>query len=60
MEVSIKPTNTKGKELVLHHNLPDTLRKVLPSLIMLPTRKEMDARIQSIKDPDGRMVKSVR
>jgi hypothetical protein len=48
----------KENRIGLYNNSPDTLRKsILPSfLIMLSNQEEMDARIQSIKDPDGRMV----
>ncbi|MFV7236443.1 M1 family metallopeptidase [Flavobacterium sp. ZB4R12] len=52
----------KGKqELVYTNNSPDTLRKVYYHLFNNAFRpgSEMDARIQSIKDPDGRMVNKI-
>jgi hypothetical protein len=46
----------KGKqELVYTNNSPDTLRKVYYHLFN-NAFQPADARIQSIKDPDGRMV----
>ena len=65
MDVSmdVKTYQYKGKqELVYTNNSPDTLRKVYYHLFnnAFQPGSEMDARIQSIKDPDGRMVTKVK
>ena len=65
MEVSmdVKTYQYKGnQELVYTNNSPDTLRKVYYHLFnnAFQPGSEMDARIQSIKDPDSRMVNKVK
>lgn len=65
MEVSmdIKTYQYKGKqELVYTNNSPDTLRKVFYHLYnnAFQPGSEMDMRLQSIKDPDGRMVDKIK
>lgn len=53
----------KGKqELVYTNNSPDTLRKVFYHLFFnaFQSGSEMDARVQTIKDPDGRMINKVK
>jgi len=65
MEVSmdVKNYQYKGKqELVYTNNSPDTLRKVFYHLFpnAFQPGSEMDARLHSIKDPDGRMVNKVK
>ena len=65
MEVSmdVKTYQYKGnQELVYTNNSPDTLRKVYYHLFnnAFQPGSEMDARIQSIKDPDGRMVSKIK
>ena len=65
MDVSmdVKTYQYKGKqELVYTNNSPDTLRKVYYHLFnnAFQPGSEMDARIQSIKDPDGRMVTKIK
>ncbi|PWB26702.1 M1 family metallopeptidase [Flavobacterium sp. HTF] len=65
MEVSmdVKNYQYKGKqELVYTNNSPDTLRKVFYHLFpnAFQPGSEMDARLHSIKDPDGRMVSKVK
>jgi hypothetical protein len=65
MEISMD-VNTyiyKGKqELVYTNNSPDTLRKVFYHLYnnAFQPGSEMDARIQSIKDPDARMINKTK
>src|SRR6187431_218518 len=57
--MDVKNYQYKGKqELVYTNNSPDTLRKVYYHLFnnAFQPGSEMDARLQSIKDPDGRMV----
>ncbi|MBC7439951.1 MAG: M1 family peptidase, partial [Flavobacterium sp.] len=61
MEVTmdVKNYQYKGKQtLVYTNNSPDTLKKVFYHLYpnAFQPGSEMDARIQNIKDPDGRMV----
>ena len=61
MEVSmdVKSYEYKGKqELIYTNNSPDTLRRVFYHLYnnAFQPGSEMDKRLQSIKDPDGRMV----
>jgi len=65
MEVSmdVKNYQYKGKqELVYTNNSPDTLKKVFYHLYpnAFQPGSEMDARLHSIKDPDGRMVSKVK
>ncbi|MET0946186.1 MAG: M1 family metallopeptidase [Flavobacterium sp.] len=65
MEVSMDVKNYlyKGKqELIYTNNSPDTLRKVFYHLYpnAFQPGSEMDARLHSIKDPDGRMVTKVK
>ena len=65
MEVSMDAKNYqyKGKqELVYTNNSPDTLKKVFYHLFLnaFQPGSEMDARLHSIKDPDGRMVNKVK
>lgn len=65
MEVSmdVKNYQYKGKqELVYTNNSPDTLKKVFYHLFLnaFQPGSEMDARLHSIKDPDGRMVNKVK
>ena len=58
--MDVKNHQYKGsQELVYTNNSEDTLRKVYYHLFnnAFQPGSEMDARIQSIKDPDGRMVK---
>jgi hypothetical protein len=53
----------KGKqELVYSNNSSDTLKKVYYHLFnnAFQPGSEMDARLHSIKDPDGRMVNKVK
>ncbi|MCV9932456.1 M1 family metallopeptidase [Flavobacterium sp. LS1R47] len=65
MDVSMDVKNYlyKGKqELVYTNNSPDTLRKVFYHLFFnaFQPGSEMDARVQTIKDPDGRMINKVK
>ena len=65
MEVAmdVKTYQYKGnQELVYTNNSPDTLKKVYYHLFnnAFQPGSEMDARIQSIKDPDSRMVNKVK
>src|SRR6187402_1213208 len=61
MDVSmdVKNYRYKGKqELVYTNNSPDTLKKVFYHLYpnAFQPGSEMDMRVRTIKDPDGRMV----
>ena len=61
--MDVKNYQYKGKqELVYTNNSQDTLKKVYYHLFnnAFQPGSEMDARIQSIKDPDGRMVNKVK
>ncbi|MFV8324647.1 M1 family metallopeptidase [Flavobacterium sp. ZS1P14] len=61
--MDVKNYQYKGKqELVYTNNSPDTLKKVYYHLFNNAFRpeSEMDARIQSIKDPDARMVNKIK
>lgn len=65
MEVSmdVKNYQYKGKqELVYTNNSPDTLKKVFYHLFpnAFQPGSEMDGRLHSIKDPDGRMVTKIK
>src|SRR5690606_24992588 len=53
---------TGTQELVYTNNSPDTLRRVFYHLYnnAFQPGSEMDARLQTIADPDGRMVKSFK
>lgn len=61
--MDVKNYQYKGKqELVYTNNSPDTLRKVFYHLYpnAFQPGSEMDARLHSIKDPDGRMVSKIK
>ena len=61
--MDVKNYQYKGKqELVYTNNSPDTLKKVYYHLFnnAFQPGSEMDARIQSIKDPDARMVNKIK
>jgi len=61
--MNVKTYQYKGKqELVYTNNSPDTLRKVYYHLFnnAFQPGSEMDARLQTIKDPDGRMVTKIK
>lgn len=61
--MDVKNYQYKGKqELVYTNNSSDTLRKVYYHLFnnAFQPGSEMDARLHSIKDPDGRMVNKVK
>ncbi len=65
MEVTmdVKTYQYKGKqELIYTNNSADTLKKVYYHLYpnAFQPGSEMDARIQTIKDPDGRMVSKIK
>lgn len=65
MEVAmdVKNYQYKGKqELVYTNNSPDTLKKVFYHLFpnAFQPGSEMDGRLHSIKDPDGRMVTKIK
>ena len=65
MRVVVDAPNYQYKgtqELVYTNNSPDTLRKVYYHLFpnAFQPGSEMDARIQSITDPDGRMVRKIK
>jgi hypothetical protein len=59
--MDVKTTNTGKQELVYSNNSSDTLKRyIIICLIMHSSPEEMDARLHSIKDPDGRMVNKVK
>jgi hypothetical protein len=61
--MDVKSYQYHGKqELVYTNNSPDTLRRVFYHLFnnAFQPGSEMDARIQSIKDPDARMVNKIK
>ena len=61
--MDVKNYQYKGKqELVYTNNSSDTLKRVFYHLFnnAFQPGSEMDARIQSIKDPDGRMVNKIK
>jgi len=61
--MNVKNYQYKGKqELVYTNNSPDTLKRVFYHLYnnAFQPGSEMDARLQSIKDPDGRMVNKIK
>ncbi len=63
VKMDVKSYQYKGKqELVYTNNSPDTLRKVYYHLYnnAFQPGSEMDARIQSIKDPDPRMTHKIK
>lgn len=65
MEVSmdVKTYQYKGKQVLIYtNNSSDTLRKVFYHLYnnAFQPGSEMDMRLQSIKDPDGRMVNKIK
>lgn len=63
VKMDVKSYQYKGKqELVYTNNSPDTLRKVYYHLYnnAFQPGSEMDARIQSIKDPDPRMTQKIK
>lgn len=63
VKMDVKNYQYKGKqELVYTNNSPDTLRKVYYHLFnnAFQPGSEMDARLQSIKDPDARMVRKIK
>ncbi|AMA48141.1 M1 family metallopeptidase [Flavobacterium covae] len=65
MEVNmdVKNYQYKGKQTLLYtNNSPDTLKKVYIHLYnnAFQPNSPMDARLKSIKDPDGRMVNKVK
>jgi len=61
--MDVKKFQYKGKqEIVYTNNSPDTLHKVFYHLYnnAFQPGSEMDARLQSISDPDKRMVKTFK
>ena len=59
VSIDVKTYQYKGKqELIYTNNSPDTLHRVFYHLYnnAFQPGSEMDKRLQSIKDPDGRMV----
>lgn len=63
VSMDVKSYKYIGKqELVYTNNSPDTLKKVYYHLYnnAFQPNSEMDARLQSIKDPDGRMVTKIK
>ena len=61
--MNVKNYQYKGKqELVYTNNSPDTLKRVFYHLYnnAFQPGSEMDARLQSIKDPDARMVNKIK
>ncbi len=61
--MNVKNDQYKGKQkLVYTNNSPDTLKRVYYHLFnnAFQPGSEMDARLQSIKDPDARMVNKVK
>ena len=65
MEVSmdVKTYQYKGKqELIYTNNSPDTLRRVFYHLYnnAFQPGSEMDARVQSVPDPDARMINKIK
>ncbi|WP_396168990.1 M1 family metallopeptidase [Flavobacterium sp.] len=61
--MNVKNYQYKGKqELVYTNNSPDTLKRVYYHLFnnAFQPGSEMDARLQSIKDPDARMVHKIK
>jgi hypothetical protein len=63
VEMNVKNYQYKGKqELVYTNNSPDTLKRVFYHLYnnAFQPGSEMDARLQSIKDPDPRMINKIK
>jgi hypothetical protein len=63
VEMNVKNYQYKGKqELVYTNNSPDTLKRVFYHLYnnAFQPGSEMDARLQSIKDPDPRMINKTK
>ncbi|MBF2708982.1 M1 family metallopeptidase [Flavobacterium soyangense] len=61
--MNVKNYQYNGKqELIYTNNSPDTLKRVFYHLFnnAFQPGSEMDARLQSIKDPDGRMVNKIK
>jgi hypothetical protein len=61
--MNVKNYQYKGKQqLIYTNNSPDTLRRVFYHLYnnAFQPRSEMDARLQTIKDPDARMVSKMK
>ena len=62
IDVNVKKHQYKGKQtLVYTNNSPDNLHKVFYHLYFnaFQPNSQMNARLQNIQDPDGRMVKNV-
>ena len=63
VEMDVKTYQYKGKQTLTYtNNSPDTLKKVYYHLFnnAFQPNSEMDARVQAIIDPDGRMSKKIK
>ena len=63
VEMDVKTYQYKGKQTLTYtNNSPDTLKKVYYHLFnnAFQPNSEMDARVQTIIDPDGRMSKKIK
>ena len=63
VEMDVKTYQYKGKQTLTYtNNSPDTLKKVFYHLFnnAFQPNSEMDARVQAILDPDGRMSKKIK
>lgn len=63
VEMDVKTYQYKGKQTLKYkNNSPDTLKKVFFHLFnnAFQPNSEMDARVQAILDPDGRMSKKIK
>ncbi len=63
VDMNVKTYQYKGKQtLTYKNNSPDTLKKVFYHLFnnAFQPNSEMDARVQAIIDPDGRMSKKIK
>ena len=63
VEMDVKTYQYKGKQTLIYtNNSPDTLKKVFYHLFnnAFQPNSEMDARVQAILDPDGRMSKKIK